>query len=41
MVERLNRCGEEQMQEKRVTREICRMEGYEEWTRERCMDWEE
>lgn len=30
--ERLNTCGAEQMQEKRVSREVCGVEGYKEWT---------
>lgn len=37
-MERLNRCGGKQRQEKRVTRENCGVERYKEWTIQICMN---
>lgn len=39
-VERLNKCGGEQMQAKRVTREMCGVKEYKEWSIEILMNWE-
>lgn len=39
-VERLNKCGGEQMQAKRVTREMCGVKEYKEWSIEILMNLE-